>query len=29
MKKMPDYDAAIRKALVMKPYSVEIIPLEK
>ncbi len=29
MKKMPEYDAAIRKALVMKPYSVEIIPLEK
>jgi lysophospholipase L1-like esterase len=29
MKEMPKYDAAIQKALVMKPYLVEIIPLEK
>jgi hypothetical protein len=29
MKRMPEYDAAIQKALVMKPYLVEILPLEK
>ncbi len=29
MEKLPDFDAAVRKTLTMKPHTVEVVPVKK